>query len=61
MQGDIIKIGGFDLNFKLIVILLVAIIVILGIMSIVTSGGHDVSVNGVNFHLPNGFDDVEEI
>lgn len=27
----------------------------------VTSSGHDVTVNGVSFHLPAGFDDVEKV
>lgn len=29
-------------------------------MSLVTGGGHDVTVNGVSFHLPAGFDEVKE-
>ena len=59
--GDIIKILGFDLNFKMLVILLVVIIIFLVIISMVTSSGHDVTVNGVSFHLPAGFDDVEKV
>ncbi|WP_407375319.1 hypothetical protein [Methanobrevibacter sp.] len=57
-MGDIIKIGDFDISFKLIVGILVAIIIILGLMSLITGGGNDFTVNGVSFHIPDGFDEV---
>lgn len=60
LLGDTIKIGEFDLKFKHLIIGLVAIIIILALSSFISGGGHDVTVNGVGFHLPNGFDEVKE-
>ncbi|WP_407424655.1 hypothetical protein [Methanobrevibacter sp.] len=53
------KIGDFELSLKQILIIVIALIVIIGIFSWVFSS-NDVSVYGVNFHIPNGYNEIEQ-
>ncbi len=53
------KIGDFDLSLKSIIIIAFVLIVIIGIFSFTGNGG-DVSVYGVGFHIPDGYNEVKE-
>lgn len=53
------KIGDFDLTLKQILIIVFALILVIGIFSLMGGNG-DVSVYGVSFHIPNGYNEMEQ-
>lgn len=53
------RIGDFDLGLKHVLIVAFALIVIIGIFSFMGGSGNS-TVYGVNFHIPDGYDEVEQ-
>lgn len=55
-----ISLKKFNLNLKSIIIIIAVVIILIGAFSFVMGNG-DVTVNGISFHIPNGYDKVEEV
>lgn len=53
------KIGEFEISLKIIVIIFVALIIVLGLISLF-SGGDSQSINGIGFNIPKGFDEMQQ-
>lgn len=56
-----ISLGNFNFSLKSIIIIIVALIILIGVFSMLMGNGNDVTVNGISFHLPDGYNKVEEI
>ena len=55
-----ISLGKLNFSLKSIIIIIVALIILIGAFSMVM-GNNDVTVNGISFHLPNGYNKVKEV
>lgn len=53
------KIGEFEISLKTIAVIIVALIVIFGLISIF-SGGNSVNINGIEFNIPKAFDGMKQ-